>query len=126
MISSFLGQKPFSTAATTAAQAPVPHAHVSPLPRSQTLHFKRMAVDHLGKLRIDTFGKELIVFKHRPDCLNIKHIHIIHKHHAMRIPHRNAGNVILLLPNQNRPVNHSAAVKLHGDLRRRKLGLCPY
>ena len=31
-----LGQSPFSAAATTAAQAPVPQARVSPLPRSQT------------------------------------------------------------------------------------------
>lgn len=29
-------QRPLATAATTAAQAPVPQASVSPLPRSQT------------------------------------------------------------------------------------------
>ena len=39
VMSASLSAKPFSTAATAAAQAPVPHAHVSPLPRSQTRIF---------------------------------------------------------------------------------------
>ena len=31
-----MSAQPFKTAATATAHAPVPHAHVSPLPRSQT------------------------------------------------------------------------------------------
>ena len=117
MISSPFLQKPFSQAATgyraracTAspglARAALPYAHLD-----------GVVVEDLYKLGVDTLGEELVVLKERSDMLKVKSVNIVNEYNAVRVTHRNAGDVVILSADADLLVYHSFLVALYGDKR---------
>ena len=113
MISLSFSQYPFSTAATTAAHAPLPQAKVSPLP---------LRVENLDEFGVNALGEERVVLKLRSELLEVeiikRAVEILAEHDAVRVAHGNAGNAVFLPQNRERYVDRCFSGKGAGKCRR--------
>ena len=74
-----------------------------------------MVVDYLDEFRVDPFRKQRIIFKIRPDLLQIQGLHIITEYHTMRIPHRNTGDAVLPSADHRRGVDDGFLFAFYRD-----------
>ena len=72
-------------AATSAAQAPVPHARVIPAPRSHTRSRIVLATADFRNTDICAFRKERVMFECRPERREIDGVDVIHKKGRVRV-----------------------------------------
>ena len=119
------GTSPASFAATATAHAPLPHAIVSPAPRSHT----RASIpsgSHLGELHVRALGERLVAFERRPDVRDVEPVGVlVDEQHEMRVPHRDRARRQRRYP---RPHRTAAEERLprrpaHRDRRLREVGV---
>ena len=77
------GARPASFAAIATAHAPLPHAIVSPLPRSQTRTLIASAGD-LGELHVRVLGEQFVALQRRTDVRDVEAVGIVLEERATR------------------------------------------
>ena len=70
------GTSPASFAATATAHAPLPHAMVSPEPRSHTRALIPSST-HLRELHVGALGEQLVALERRPDVRDVEPIGVV-------------------------------------------------
>ena len=74
-----------------------------------------MVVKNCNKFCINSLREEFIVFKHRANLFNVKIVNVIHKHNAVWVTHRYAGNVVFLVADCNRLVYNLVLIHSNRD-----------
>jgi hypothetical protein len=84
--------------ATTAAQAPVPQASVSPAPRSNTRKRIALAAGDLHEAGIDTLRKARMSFDQRSLACYRRRIDVVDHLDRVRVAHRHGGDCDCMAP----------------------------